>query len=126
MGYAVPPTQANFVWLALGERTADWAAGCAEQRVIVRPFAGEGVRVTIGTPDENDQFLDARSRSSRMSVLLTNIGLLATQDPELGELTDAAIVLSDDRIAWVGPSAGAPAADEQADLDGTGGAARVR
>jgi len=53
-----------------------------------------------------------------MSVLLTNIGLLATQDPELGELTDAAIVLSDDRIAWVGPSARAPAADEQADLDG--------
>ena len=53
-----------------------------------------------------------------MSVLLTNIGLLATQDPELGELTDAAIVLSGDRIAWVGPSARAPAADEQADLDG--------
>ena len=53
-----------------------------------------------------------------MSVLLTNIGLLATQDPELGELTDAAIVLSDDRTAWVGPSARAPAADEQADLDG--------
>jgi imidazolonepropionase len=53
-----------------------------------------------------------------MSVLLSNIGLLATQDPELGELTDASIVLSDDRIAWVGPSARAPAADEQADLDG--------
>ena len=53
-----------------------------------------------------------------MSVLLTNIGLLATQDPELGELTDAAIVLSDDRTAWVGSSAQAPAADEQADLDG--------
>jgi imidazolonepropionase len=53
-----------------------------------------------------------------MSVLLTNIGLLATQDPELGELTDAAIVLSDDRTAWVGLSARAPAADEQADLDG--------
>jgi len=53
-----------------------------------------------------------------MSVLLTNIGLLATQDPELGELTDAAIVLSDDRTAWIGSSARAPAADEQADLDG--------
>jgi histidinol-phosphate aminotransferase len=59
MGYAVPPTQANFVWLALGEHTADWATGCAEQQVIVRPFAGEGVRVTIGAPDENDQFLAA-------------------------------------------------------------------
>ena len=53
-----------------------------------------------------------------MSVLLTNIGLLATQDPELGELTDAAIVLSGDRIAWVGPSARAPEADEHADLEG--------
>ena len=53
-----------------------------------------------------------------MSVLLTNIGLLATQDPELGELTDAAIVLAGDRIAWVGPSAGSPAADERADLEG--------
>ena len=53
-----------------------------------------------------------------MSVLLTNIGLLATQDPELGELTDAAIVLSGDRIAWIGPSARAPAADEHADLEG--------
>jgi imidazolonepropionase len=53
-----------------------------------------------------------------MSVLLTNIGLLATQDPELGELTDAAIVLSEDRIAWVGPSAGAPATDERTDLEG--------
>jgi imidazolonepropionase len=53
-----------------------------------------------------------------MSVLLTNIGLLATQDPELGELTDAAVVLSDDRIAWVGPSAGAPATDERTDLEG--------
>jgi histidinol-phosphate aminotransferase len=25
--------------------------------VIVRPFAGEGVRVTIGAEGENDQFL---------------------------------------------------------------------
>jgi histidinol-phosphate aminotransferase len=25
----------------------------------VRPFAGEGVRVTVGTPEENDAFLAA-------------------------------------------------------------------
>jgi imidazolonepropionase len=53
-----------------------------------------------------------------MSVLLANIGLLATQDPLLGELTDAAIVLAEGHIAWIGPSAGAPAADEWADLEG--------
>ena len=32
---------------------------CEARGVIVRPFAGDGVRVTIGTPDENDAFLAA-------------------------------------------------------------------
>jgi histidinol-phosphate aminotransferase len=27
--------------------------------VITRPFAGEGIRVSIGTPEENDVFLAA-------------------------------------------------------------------
>jgi histidinol-phosphate aminotransferase len=58
-GYDVPPTEANFVWVPLGERTADWAAGCEERKVIVRGFAGHGARVTISTPDENDRFLAA-------------------------------------------------------------------
>jgi len=53
----VPSSQANFIWLPLGERSVPFAAACAEGRVIVRPFPGEGVRVTIGTPDENDTFL---------------------------------------------------------------------
>jgi histidinol-phosphate aminotransferase len=59
MGYAVPPSQANFVWLPLGAATASWAAGCEERKVIVRPFADDGARVTIGTPEENDRLLDA-------------------------------------------------------------------
>jgi histidinol-phosphate aminotransferase len=58
-GYAVPPSQANFVWLPLGEHTVDWAAGCEDRGVIVRAFAGTGVRVTIGTAEENDRFLAA-------------------------------------------------------------------
>jgi len=58
-GYDVPPSQANFVWLPLGERSADFAAHCLEHAVVVRPFAGEGVRVTIGTDAENDQLLAA-------------------------------------------------------------------
>ena len=32
---------------------------CEARGVIVRPFAGDGVRVTIGTPAENDAFLAA-------------------------------------------------------------------
>ncbi|PRY00986.1 histidinol-phosphate transaminase [Allonocardiopsis opalescens] len=56
-GWAVPPTEANFVWLRLGERTVDFAAACAEAGVSVRPFPGEGARVSIGSPEANDIFL---------------------------------------------------------------------
>jgi histidinol-phosphate aminotransferase len=59
MGYDVPPSQANFVWVPMGADTLTWGGGCAEHKVIVRPFDGFGSRVTIGTPEENDQFLAA-------------------------------------------------------------------
>ncbi|MGW4208350.1 histidinol-phosphate transaminase [Lentzea sp. NPDC004789] len=59
MGYEVPETQANFVWLPLGERTAAFNEHCLAHKVVVRAFAGEGARVTIGEPDENDAFLAA-------------------------------------------------------------------
>ncbi len=58
----VPPTQANFVWLPLRERATDFAAACEAAGVIVRAFAGDGVRVTIGTPEENDAFLTAAEK----------------------------------------------------------------
>jgi len=56
-GWTVPETQANFVWLRLGERTSDFAAVCERAGVMVRPFPGEGVRVTIGEVEANDLFL---------------------------------------------------------------------
>ncbi|RTL61895.1 MAG: histidinol-phosphate transaminase [Pseudonocardiaceae bacterium] len=59
MGYTVPPTQANFVWLALGEHTAAFAAHHMDHKVIVRPFATDGVRVTVSSPEENDLLLSA-------------------------------------------------------------------
>jgi histidinol-phosphate aminotransferase len=55
----VPESQANFVWLPLGERSAAFGAACERRGVIVRPFPGDGVRVTVGTPVENDAFLAA-------------------------------------------------------------------
>ena len=53
----VPESEANFVWLRLGDRTEEFAAACEEAGVVVRPFAGEGTRVTIGEPEANDLFL---------------------------------------------------------------------
>ena len=55
----VPASQANFVWLPLADQAAAFGAACERRGVIVRPFAGDGVRVTIGTPEENDAFLAA-------------------------------------------------------------------
>jgi histidinol-phosphate aminotransferase len=57
MGYDVPSTRANFVWLALGERTAAFNEHCLSHKIVVRAFAGDGARVTISTPAENDAFL---------------------------------------------------------------------
>jgi histidinol-phosphate aminotransferase len=56
-GWTVPETQANFVWLRLGERTVPFAQACEQAGVVVRPFPGEGVRVTIGETEANDIFL---------------------------------------------------------------------
>lgn len=61
-GYVLPPSQANFVWLPLAERTLDFVARAADNRIIVRPYGEDGVRVTIGAPHENDAFLDFAQR----------------------------------------------------------------
>jgi imidazolonepropionase len=58
-----------------------------------------------------------------MSTLVTGIAELTTNDPELGSgplgiVADAALVVDDDLVAWVGPAAAAPAADARIDLDG--------
>jgi imidazolonepropionase len=52
------------------------------------------------------------------TTLLTGIGLLATQDDELGELADAALLIDGDRIGWLGPSGQAPQADRRVELAG--------
>ena len=56
-GWTFPDPQGNFVWLPLGERTPDFVAAAEEAGITVRPFAGEGVRVSIGEPAANDVFL---------------------------------------------------------------------
>ncbi|GAA4058917.1 imidazolonepropionase [Nonomuraea soli] len=53
-----------------------------------------------------------------MSLLIDNIGLLYTGDPEREELTGAAVVIQDERIAWVGEPGKAPETDERHDAEG--------
>jgi histidinol-phosphate aminotransferase len=61
-GFDVPDSQANFVWLPVGEEAAGLAAALESRAVITRPFAGDGIRVTVGTPEEDDVFLAALDR----------------------------------------------------------------
>jgi len=57
-GWDVPDAQGNFVWFALGDRTLDFAAAADELGIVVRPFAGEGARVSIGETGANDRVLE--------------------------------------------------------------------
>lgn len=57
-GWRLPQSHANFVYFPLGEDTMAFAQACARAGLVVRPFAGDGVRVTIAEPEANDRLLD--------------------------------------------------------------------
>jgi len=66
LGYRVVPTSANFVFCDLGEDAAAFANRLQDEGVAVRPLGPWGapncIRVTIGTPEQNQSFLQAARR----------------------------------------------------------------
>ncbi|PYI66627.1 aminotransferase [Arthrobacter livingstonensis] len=50
-GLELPASGANFLWLPVGQGAASLEAACLAEGVSVRSFAGEGVRVTVGSRD---------------------------------------------------------------------------
>ncbi|MCL2465071.1 MAG: histidinol-phosphate transaminase [Micrococcales bacterium] len=56
-GWVVPDSQANFVWLGTGDRASALAERCTRAGVLVRPFAGDGVRVSVGEREATDLLL---------------------------------------------------------------------
>lgn len=61
-GWDVPDSQANFVWLPLGERTLAFATACAAEGIAVRPFPGEGARCTVAEPEATARLLRVAAR----------------------------------------------------------------
>jgi len=57
-GWDIPDAQGNFVWFGIGDRAADFAEQAEQGGIVVRPFAGDGVRVSIGEPAANDVLLE--------------------------------------------------------------------
>ncbi|MGA8622959.1 MAG: histidinol-phosphate transaminase [Candidatus Sulfotelmatobacter sp.] len=66
LGYRVAPTAANFLYCDLGEDAAAFASRLREEGVAVRPLRHWGapncIRVTVGTPEQNQAFLRAVRR----------------------------------------------------------------
>ena len=58
-GWTVPASEANFVWLPLADRSAEFTGHCDAAGVSVRPYLPDGVRVTVADPEANDAFLAA-------------------------------------------------------------------
>ncbi|MEV8267649.1 histidinol-phosphate transaminase [Microbacterium sp. NPDC076911] len=48
IGWRVPEAQGNFVWLATSDETMAAAEAFEAAGLIVRPFAGEGIRISVG------------------------------------------------------------------------------
>jgi len=58
-GWKVPRAFGNFVWLPTGEHTAHAAEVFARHGLVVRAFAPEGIRVSIGESSSVDKLLAA-------------------------------------------------------------------
>ncbi|QYM65401.1 MULTISPECIES: histidinol-phosphate transaminase [unclassified Microbacterium] len=53
-GFPLPESKGNFVWLPLGEATTAVAELLERHGLLVRPFAGEGLRATVAETEAND------------------------------------------------------------------------
>lgn len=62
-GWDVPAAQGNFVWLPAGDRALEVAAVFEAADLIVRPFAADGVRITVGEEESLDRVVDAARRT---------------------------------------------------------------
>lgn len=56
-GWRIPQAQGNFVWLPAGRETLDLAGAFDAAGLIVRPFAGDGLRISVGEEDSVEKVL---------------------------------------------------------------------
>jgi len=61
-GWETGDPQGNFFWLPLGDLSGPFASHALAAGVTVRPFQGEGVRVSIGETEANDIVLELTGR----------------------------------------------------------------
>lgn len=73
-GWRLVDSFGNFVWLRTGDDTERVDGVLHEHGVVARAFAGEGIRVTVGSPEANDRFLAAAAEALATTQLAVPAG----------------------------------------------------
>lgn len=63
-GWPVPDAQGNFVWLPAGDRALEVASAFEAAGLVVRPFAGDGVRISIGEEESLDRIVEVAAATA--------------------------------------------------------------
>lgn len=69
-GWTVPEAQANFFWLAFGDKTAQAEQCFIKAGLSTRVFAGEGIRISIGEAAANDLVIQTCSQLQTMGLMV--------------------------------------------------------
>ena len=106
LGYDVLPTWTNFIAIEVGEDSREFARRLRKQGVLVRPLGAWGaptsIRVTLGTPAQNQFFVEALASRSGQSESSPHNGSAGRRErrPALGRDKCCA----DTRKHYTGPS----------------------
>ena len=65
LGYDVPVSQGNFVWIPAGEGSTDLAAVFERHNILTRCFAGDGLRITVTTAADTLRVVAAAAAGAR-------------------------------------------------------------
>ncbi len=77
LGLRVVPTWANFLYVEIGEDAATIARRIQDEGVIVRPLTGawgapHAIRVSVGTPEQNERFMATLRKAMEQTALLSS------------------------------------------------------
>lgn len=107
LGWPVPPSGGNFLWVPLGARNQAFVDHLAAHGVVVREIAGAGVRVGTGFPEANDAVL-ALAKEFAAQEPTANTAPAATAAPAAATAatTPAPAPTAEDRDAPISQSPG--------------------
>jgi histidinol-phosphate aminotransferase len=67
LGLTVAPSEANFLWLPLGDQASAFAGRAREAGILVWLVDGHGVRITIGSDEANARLVEVARQAAALS-----------------------------------------------------------